>query len=555
MGIVQYSGILLSALRHFAKRSVCVGLAWGGISATAFAAPPDITSLFPAGAAPGETQEVTAAGTFGVWPPTGTVVDSRLKLEFDKDKGKVKIAVAADAAPGIAWLRVMDAEGASAPRPFVIGREPSVLEKEPNDKPKQAQALNGPSVVHGKFNKGGDSDSYAIQLTAGQTLVAQLQAHQIIGSPADAAVQICDENGQVLAMNQDASGLDPLLTYTAKRDGAYLVRAFALPASPDSTINFAGGEAYIYRLTITAGPFADAALPLAVAKDSPGTVLLHGWNVPAEPVAVRLTEAAMVEPFYWSPPVAGGLMHLKRVTVPIAVAGDAARAKEGQQVEVPLNISGVVAQPRETHRFAFAGKKGTKLAFVAEAENIGYDLDPYLKLFGPDGAVLGEIDDAGRERDATLNATLPADGNYVFELRDLHRGGGPRHVYRLTIETPPPKVSLGLPAGSHLLEVGKPLELAVTVNRQHGFDGEIKVEAVDLPPGVTAEAATSEKKGDTAKQVKLKFTAAEDAKAGPIRIVARAEDGSELATATFAQTLGGTAFQHAAIWLAIKGAK
>jgi hypothetical protein len=550
MGTSQYSRVLFSALTKLSFCSLLVGAATASL-----AAPPEITMLFPAGAAPGETQAVTAAGTFATWPPQVWTSDSRLTVECEKDKGKLKVVVAADAAPGIAWLRLIDGEGASAPRPFVIARDPSVLEKEPNDAAKQAQQLAGNSVVHGKYNKGGDADTYAISLTAGQTLVAWVQANQLFNSPADPAVQICADTGEVLAMNQDASGLDSLLSFTAKRDGVYLVRTFALPAMPNSTINYAGGDNFLYRLTITTGSYADATLPLSVTKGTPPSVQLHGWNVPAEPVAVGERGAIAAEPWFWSPPTGAGLISLKEVAMPSLVAGEAARTKEGQAVETPCCLSGVVAQRGEVHRFTFAGKKGAKLAFVVEAESLGYDLDPFLKVIGPEDKAVGEVDDTGKERDGTLTVTLPVDGSYVFELRDLHRSGSSRHVYRVTIDAPQPKVSLSAAAGSHLIEAGKTLEIPVTINRQNGFGDEFKIEAIELPAGVTAEVATSAAKGDTAKQSKLNLTAAADAKAGPFRIVARGADGGELAVATYAQTLGTLNFQHPGLWLAVKEAK
>jgi hypothetical protein len=106
-----------------------------------------------------------------------------------------------------------------------------------------------------------------------------------------------------------------------------------------------------------------------------------------------------------------------------------------------------------------------------------------------------------------------------------------------------------------LIEAGKTLEIPVTVNRQNGFGEELKIEAVDLPAGVTAEVATSAAKGDTAKAAKLTLKAAEEAKPGAFRIVARAADGSELAVTTFSQTLGTINVQHPGLWLAVKEAK
>ena len=45
------------------------------------------------------------------------------------------MTVAADAPPGLRWLRLYDEDGATALRPFVIGSLPEIVEVEPNDGP------------------------------------------------------------------------------------------------------------------------------------------------------------------------------------------------------------------------------------------------------------------------------------------------------------------------------------------------------------------------------------------------------------------------------------
>jgi hypothetical protein len=545
MGIAQHARVFLPAV--IAVWLLCV--------APVAAAPPDVTSLFPAGGALGETPEVTLTGTFNHWPVQFWCSNPRLKVDCGSSKGKLVIHIPADAPCGVAWLRLIDEEGASVPRPFVIAAQPSVSEKEPNDSPKVAQQVVLPAVVHGKFDKNGDSDGYRVELAAGQTLVAALQSNEILGSPADGALQVCNEVGQVLAMNQDAGGLDSLLTFRAEVAGTYLVRTFAFPAVPNSSINFAGGELFIYRLTLTTGPYADYTFPLAVSREPTTELKLQGWNVPEEKVALSLPTGMTSEPWHWTPPNAAGLIPLRTVDVPLIVATANAATEMGQPIEASCCITGVIAKPREAHRLTFDGMKGMKLAITAESAALAFDLDPHLKLVAPDGKILNEVDDTGKNPDPVLNVTLAADGQYTLELRDQFRSGGPRHVYRLLIETPQPRLALSVAAGNFLLEADKPLEIPITITRQNGFSGEVKITAVDLPEGVSVIFGTSQNKGDTAKSVKLMLTATAAAKAGPIRIVAQDSDDKEIATATFAQTLGGSTFQHSNVWVAVKGAK
>jgi hypothetical protein len=357
----------------------------------------------------------------------------------------------------------------------------------------------------------------------------------------------------VLAMNQDASGLDPLLTFKAPAAGTYLVRAFALPATPNSSISFAGGDLFFYRLTITTEPYADSTLPMAVTRSGTPPLRLQGWNVPDAPVEITEPGKRATTPWFWAPPQGAGLLPLQVTELPVVIAETSATTAEGQPIPVPCVLSGRILQQREIHRFTFEGKKGTRLALTAEAVNLGYDLDPHLKLVAADGKVVAEADDVGRNRDPALNVTLQVDGQYTVELRDVHRTGGPRHTYRLTIDTPQPQLAISVASGSFQVEAGKTVEIPVTINRQNSYSAEVRITAVDLPEGVSVVAATSQNKGDTAKSVKLVLEATAEAKPGPIRIVALEGEDREVAAATYAQTLGGTNFQHSLVWLAVKG--
>ena len=542
MGIAQYARVFLPAL-------ICFG--WLG---SVIAAPPDVTSLFPAGGALGETPDVTITGTFNNWPVKFWCSNDRLKVDCGSSKGKLVINIPNDAPTGIAWIRLIDDEGASLPRPFIVATQPSVREKEPNDSFRIPQDAPLPSVVHGKFDKNGDVDTYRVELAAGQTLVAALQSYEILGSPADAALQICNERNQVLAMNQDASGLDPLMVFRAETAGSYLVRAFALPAVPNSSINYAGGELFIYRLTLTTGPYVDHTLPLAVSRTEPTEVRLGGWNLPEQKVAITAPAKITTEPWFWSPPQAAGLVPLTVADAPLVISGRDALSGTGQGITLPCCITGVLAKRHEAHRYLFTGMKGDKLAIAIESAGLNYELDPLLKLTGPDGSVVAEADDTSKNPDPSLNPTLPADGQYLLELRDTFHGSGPRHVYRLTVGPQRPRVTISVAAGNFVIEPGKTVEVPVTINRQNMSD-EFFVTAIDLPPGITVTETKSQSKGDTAKAVKLTFTASEEAQPGPLQLVAVDAAGTNLSRGSYSQTLGGSTFQHFQPWLAVKKAK
>src|SRR5262249_13830383 len=179
------------------------------------------------------------------------------------------------------WLRLFDEAGASSLRPFVIGALPEVVEAEPNDEPQGPQRLGvAAATVNGRLAKAGDVDGFAVPLLQGETLVADLAANRVLGSPMDAVLQVVSPQGFVLAQNDDDTGRDPRIIFDAPASGTYVVRLFAFPAKPDSRIQFAGGSTFLYRLTLTTGGFLDHAFPMAVGREGLQEVEAVGWNIP-----------------------------------------------------------------------------------------------------------------------------------------------------------------------------------------------------------------------------------------------------------------------------------
>jgi hypothetical protein len=484
----------------------------------AVAAPPKLQHLFPPGGKRGESVEVTASGTFDKWPVQIWVDHAGVDVVAEKDKGKFKVTIAADAEPGVYWLRAFHPDGASSLRPFVVGMLDEVIEAEPNEKLDQGHPISGATIVNGRLGKSGDVDTFQLDLKGGQTLVAALDASRTLGSPMDAVMQVCDDRGFVIEQNDDARGTDPMIVLQIPRDGRYFVRLFAFPAAPNSTIRFAGSKDYLYRLTLTTDGFVNHALPLAVPRSGPHDVTLFGWNL-----ADDLKPLSIAPPLetsrtsLFSPSVANAIM------VPVVehrtiVATPGSGPKQPQAIQLPAVISGQVEEDRDVDSFRFAATKGDKLLFRAESDSLGYLLDPVLTLVDATGKVVAEVDDTSRQRDCELAATIPADGDYDLQIRDLHRHGGFRYVYRITATKSEPDFKLTLANETFVLTPGKPLAIEIAVNRLRGFKEAIQVTAIELPSGVTVKPVTSEPKGDSSKKVKLELVAKDGPVEGTFRI-------------------------------------
>jgi hypothetical protein len=519
----------------------------------AVAAPPAVTYLFPAGAQQGKSVEVNAGGNFERWPVKCWVSGKGVDVQPGKDKGRLNISVAANTVPGLYWVRLYDEQGSAALRPFLVGGFPEVVEQEPNDDPKKPQFIdNLPVVVNGRLNPSGDVDVFAVKLRKGEILVASLEGHTLLRSPMDAVLQVLSEKGFVLEQNNDYHGLDPQIVFTSPMDGTYLVRTYAFPAEPDASIRFAGGENYVYRLTLTTSGFVDHTWPLAVARAGPHDVLLQGWNIPLAAQKLRVQPVDDVDRLLLTPGKAGGLVSLRFEPHPCILEVEPNDPKRPQAVDFPCTITGRIGKPNEVDAFRFSAKKGQQLLFEVESRSLGYPLDAVLKLTDEAGKQLAMVDDppGNREgaRDPELQFVVPQDGKYTVELRDLHGEGGFRFVYRLRIILAAPDFGLAVAADHFEVSPEKPLDIPITVDRRNGFNRDVSISMEGLPEGLEVASLKSTASGAPGKMVTVRLTAKGKPASGPIRIVGKAEGPGEMIR--FARpVLPGPNEATAPIWL------
>ena len=525
------------------------------LAATALAAPPNVTALSPAGGQIGQTIEVTAQGAIGDKPQFWTSRDS-VRLDFAETGNKFKVIVAENAAPGICWLRFFNGEGASALRPFVIGVLPEIAEKEPNNSAAETQKLdkNPPVVINGVLEKAGDVDTFAVSLKAGQTLIASLMAKQTLGSPMDGVLQILGPRGFVLEHNDDDHGLDPQIAFTAPADGDYSVRLFAFPSQTDSNVNFSGAVTYIYRLTLSTGPFVDHVLPMSLQRGQNTKLHLHGWNLtpelaelPVDPIAANL------DSFDFRHPLLTNILTLPVESHPSLVEIEPADPNAApQEFPVPSSMTGVIGKPDDVDLFKFTLAIKQPIMIRTEARSIGSPIDPLIKMLKPDGTVIVELDDNAKgDFDPDFSFTAPSDGEFRLSITDRFNAGGSRFVYRLTALPFSSDFEAQVVVDTFVLKDDKPLEIPITIDRQRGFANEIEFSISGLPEKVTAEPVVSAKEGDSSKTVKLIVKAEPGvAFSGPIRVIGRNKNEppiEKLATAPLA-ALASTTSQ---LWLTV----
>lgn len=494
------------------------------------AKPPTLTGLFPPGASRGQTVAIEAAGTFDRWPIRAWVDGPGVAIRAEPAKGKLSAVVAPDAAPGLRWIRLYDDEGATDLRPFVVGVLPETIEVEPNDEPKAAHRLDRSSMtVNGRLARPGDVDGFAVALERGQTMVASVEAAARLGSPMDAVLQVVSAEGSVLAQNDDDVGPDPRIIFEVPGSGQYIVRLFAFPSKPDSSIRFAGGGDHVYRLTVTTGGFIDYAFPLAVGRDGPAAVEAIGWNI-ARPVSFPVPTPDGREVFEAAAGSLSGQAEVRRVPCPATVEGEPNDPAHPQIIAGPIAIaiSGRIDPPGDRDAFRLSLKKGEKRVVRVESRAMGRPLDPVLRILDAAGKVVEESDDGGRnDRDAERSFTAPADGDYRLVVRDLHGRGGPRFAYLLTVCGPRPDFELALATDRFDLTPGKTTKIKVAVKRLDSLSEPIEIIAEGLPAGVRATPMTSKTGDASAGSVELELSCGDGPSGGdgpypgPFRIIGR----------------------------------
>lgn len=515
------------------------------------AEPPSVTAISPAGGRWGTEVSIGLQGK---------VDRAAVRLWSDKpgiellgpgENETLKLKLAADAPRGTHWLRFHTQEGASGLRPFLVGDAAECLEVEPNDGLDQAQPLAElPTVVNGILGKGGDVDAYGVTLAAGQTLVAVLAAKQALGSPMDAILQVVDARGFVLEQNDDQSGFDPRVTYTAAKAGTYFVRTFGFSSTPGTSIAFAGDATYIYRLTITAGLFLDRTIPCVVTADTPAAVRAGGWNLPQPEVMVNLTALpAGVRPIF-----ANGWESTAKVlatTLPVVIEQEPSSREQPQVVTLPLAASGVISEPMDVDVWKVTAKAGQRQAIRVTAVALGSALDAVVRIFDAAGQKLAEVDDAPQDdTDVLLEFSFPADGDYLITVTDRFAHGGPGYGYALTISDPEPTAVFQTAADAFVVKPDAALEIPITVERRSGFAAAMTISMADLPAGVTAEAVISEPEGDSSKQVKLMVkTSRAEGWSGPIRILGKVDGSATESVAKFPSLVTGEKLPH--LWLTV----
>jgi len=224
---------------------------WVGVAFHVQSAAPTLEQFHPIGLSRDTTNVVKVVGKVDPWPPQIWVSGAGVGIIALTNKNELQFVVAADAAPGARLARLFNDEGASEPRPFVVGAGRELIEVEPNDHFGSAMTnAELPTTINGRLEKSGDVDSFLVRVPAGHRLLASVDSH-VLMSRLDAVLRLVTTNGQQLAWNHDFATLDPRLDWRAEAATSVVVQIFGFPHPATADIKLAGSDGAIYRLHLS----------------------------------------------------------------------------------------------------------------------------------------------------------------------------------------------------------------------------------------------------------------------------------------------------------------
>lgn len=456
--------------------------------------------------------------------PVIPLPDSQRKEDYPRDySGTIKLA--ADAPLGIRRWRVSTSQGVTPAMKFVVGDLPEVVEREIDGGPLPTE-VTLPVTINGRVFPREDVDVWTFDAKQGQTITCEVCAARL-GSPLDSRLEIRDSAGRRIAENVDALGTDSRVRFTAPVDGTYEARIHDMA--------FGGLQSYVYRLTITAGPYVDSVYPLGGRRGSAVKLELAGanlpgvgqvFNLPASPQAENLPVSGQVGNLPHEP---ASYVHRFRMgdqtsnavvlefdDLPEHLEGESA---ESNPVTFPAVLNGRILRPGEIDEWSFEAGQGDEYRLDLRASRLGSPLDSVLTVVDSTGKQLATADDmSDGQTDSRLDLKIPADGLYTVRVQDrLASRGGPEFAYRLRVTRPePPGFGLRLPADAVTVDRSGEAKLKIDVQRTGGFQDQIELVVESLPAGLTV-AGTSVGKGKSSAE--LVFKAAESAKVQAVPLV------------------------------------
>jgi len=464
----------------------------------AAANPPVAAYIFPAGGQRGTSVNVRVGGLFlhqecgfeilgaGITAPSKLVrtkttwfegpllplPDSQRQEDYPKDMAGT-LALSKDATLGLRYWRIWNSQGATPSMKFVVGDLPEKVEEEIDGDPIPL-GVKLPVTINGRIFPREDIDVYSFHAKKGESVHCEVNAVRL-GSPLDARLEVRDSQGRRIAETDAPTGGDPALRFVAPADGEYHVRI--------DDVRRQGGQAFVYRLTLTKGPVVERIFPLGGRRGSAVDVKMFGQAIHDAQRVVIPKDAPSAFPYSFSvrnQPTNAVLLDVDDYTEFVAPKDLV------QTISLPSVLNGIIEKPGQMDEWKWQGKKGETWEFELRAARLGSRLDGVLTITDKDGKVLAKAE--ANPGDPMFRFHAPAEGEYRVRVQDRFRSrGGPDFAYRLRV-APPPNADFQLTMTTDAVTLPRKgtAKLKINVERIGSFKEPITLDIRGLPKSVTA---------------------------------------------------------------------
>ncbi len=545
-------------------------------TAPAFAEPPHVSYIFPAGGQRGTEVSFKVGGHYlhegCPFEMTGPGVDASPRIERTKTiwfEGPLipqpasqrkedypkdylgAVTIAEDAPLGIRKWRVSTSQGVTPRMKFVVGDLPEVVEKEIDGEPIPT-SVQLPVTINGRIFPREDVDIWTFDAKAGERISCEVNAARI-GSPLDSRIEIRTPDGTVLTENVDALGVDSFVQFVAPKAGLYECRIH--------DIEFGGLQHYVYRLTIRKGPYLESVYPLGGQRGDSVTLQLSGSELPATQATIAIPKDAELQLNLSLPNVTANNVTLVTGDLPEHLEvepNDSTDAAKTEAVPVKSGIvfNGRIDKPGDIDLFRFSAEADRTLLLEVQSSRLGTPLDSVLSVLSNDGKQLATNDDlTGGIPDSRLVWKVTNGESFFVQIQDqFDHQGGSRFAYRISIEEVAEQhFTLKLPVDTVNIEQGAETKLKIGIDRSFGFKGEVELSIEGLPDGATAEPVKIAKNRQDA-QLVIKVDDSAKPQVAELKVVGRTIgiEPEFKQEATFASTPGDQPVAGLTLGVAIK---
>ena len=476
---------------------VCIGFS-SQLFIAADAAEPKMESVTPSAISLGETRTVTIIGE-GLQSIKDIVFYNQgikcLEVVADGDfEATAKIQVDVAAAVGSAPFRLLTSDGFSNVKTLRLTDLPVMVEPKRDTDNAEIELQHDASVAIYGTLEDGQYDRYALELEAGETITAVVDAVRLGGNLLDTVLKVYGPSGDLITFVDDTAlyRQDPYLQFSAPGPGRYVLEIHET--------NYNGSDDSHYLLYVGNLPTPSILYPPGGQVGQPlNVVTVPETNNASPPTSYKIAplEATNDGWFNYRPEKAGKQAPTA-VRMRVSSFPNVIEVGENNDFKsvlttthpVPAAFCGIIESDGDVDCFAFEAEAGAAFRFESFSERIGAPLDTLISIVDSEGNLLVSGDD-WMCHDSRLDFKAPESGTDVLVVTDKLGNGFPHGVYRVEASGISPSVTSFLPRPDRTSQIGQSIAVPqgnrALVNvavRRELIEGSADLSFSHLPAGV-----------------------------------------------------------------------